>query len=120
MFWYLRWLARFAVLTVSKPTKRLRSPELNCFLQETRALQGRLDGPRCLPKPPHPTHAVEQGRGEFRVSEQVVIEKVKVASRQPVDLRERVVDDLCVELFSALEECCYKVAQQRSSGVMKS
>src|SRR5262249_32440592 len=76
----------------------------DCFLQQARALQDGLDGPGRLPEPSHPPHAVEQGSREPRIPEQVVIEKVKVTPGQPVDLRERIIDGLRIELLSALEE----------------
>jgi hypothetical protein len=79
-------------------------PGRDRFLRQGRALQHRLDGPGCLPQPPHSGHSVEQGRGEARIAEQVIIEEVQVAAGQPVDFRERVINELRVELFPALEE----------------
>src|SRR4051794_35781145 len=57
-----------------------------------------------LPQPSHPAHALEQGAGEAGVAEQVVVEEVQVAARQPVDLGQGRVDRLGVEGLAALEE----------------
>src|SRR5207302_1558525 len=68
------------------------------------AAQDGIDGRGALEEPSHPAHAVEQRRRESAVAEQVIVEKVEMPSRQPVDLRQRVVDALGVERASMLEE----------------
>src|SRR5262249_61723341 len=52
----------------------------------------------------HAAHAVEERRGEARVAKKMIVEKVEVSSRQPVDLGQRIVDALCVERAAALKE----------------
>ena len=42
--------------------------------------------------------------GEAPIAEQVIVEEVEMAARQPIDLGERVVDALRVEGLAALEE----------------
>src|SRR4029077_7222419 len=55
-------------------------------------------------QPSHSTHAVEECLGEGRTPEQVVVEKIEVASRKALDLRECALDWLDVVLFPAFEE----------------
>src|SRR4029450_9373730 len=57
-------------------------------------LADRVDGGGALEQPPHAAHAVEERRGEAAIAEQVIVEKVQMAPRQPGDLGERVVDPL--------------------------
>ena len=73
------------------------------LLQKPR-LQCRLDGSRCLPEATHTAHAVEKGGRELDVSEQMVVEKIHVASGKPLDLRKRGIHALGVEPLSPLEE----------------
>ena len=68
------------------------------------AVQDRIDGRGALEEAAHAAHAVEQRRGEAAVAEQVIVEEVEMAARQPLDLGERVVDPLGVERAAAVEE----------------
>lgn len=79
--------------------------------------QHRLDGPRGLPQPSHAAHPVEQGPRETGIAEQVVVQEVQMAARQPVDLGERRVHRLGVERLPALEErlLVTKVAHVRAA-----
>ena len=72
-------------------------------LQQT-GREHRVDRGGRLPQTPHAAHPVEQGCGEARRAEQVVVEEIHVPSGQAVDLGERGVDRLSVEGVSALEE----------------
>ena len=74
------------------------------LLEDLRLLEDGLDRARRLPHPVHPAHPVEKRLGKGRAAEQVVVEEVEVAARQPVDLGQRPVDGLHVELLAALEE----------------
>jgi len=69
------------------------------------AAKDRIHGRGTLEETPHATQAVKERGCELGVAEKVVIEKVEVAARQPIDLRERVVHALCVERSAAVEEC---------------
>jgi hypothetical protein len=77
---------------------RLRRP-----LDEV-AAKNRVDGRGALEETVHPAHAAKQRGGKLRVSQQVVVEKVEVASRQPIDLRQRVVHPLGIERPASVEE----------------
>ena len=57
-----------------------------------------------LEQAPHPAHAIEQRGREAAIAEQVIVEEVEVAARQPRDLGERIVDALRVEGAAACEE----------------
>src|ERR1700730_13671310 len=59
---------------------------------------------RRLPQPIHSEHAVEERFSEGRASEEVVVQEVQMAPRQPVDLGQGGVDGLRAELLVALEE----------------
>ena len=76
---------------------------IHCLLKQSR-LQDRLHGTRRLPQPPHASHLVKQIRSEAAITEQVVVEEVEVASFQPLDFGESVVDRLGVESATALEK----------------
>ena len=46
----------------------------------------------------------EQRLGEAAVAEQMIVEKIEMAARQPVDLGQRIVDALRVKAASTLKE----------------
>jgi hypothetical protein len=66
--------------------------------------QHRLDRARRLPEPSHAAHTREEGAGETRVAQQVVVEEVEMSSREPLDLPERGVHTLGVEAAAPGEE----------------
>ena len=72
-------------------------------LDEVAAKNG-IHGRGPLKEPTHAAHAVEERACELRVAEKVVVQKVEVAARQPIDLRERVVHALGIEGPAAAEE----------------
>ena len=91
-------LARLPGVSVSNPTKRLRSA-----LDEISAQDG-VDGRRPLEESLHPAHAVEQRTREADIAEQMIVQEVEMASGQARDLGERVVHALRVEPSTAGEE----------------
>ena len=48
--------------------------------------QNRIDRAGRLPETAHAAHAVEQCRGKAPVAEQMIVEKVEMPARQPLDL----------------------------------
>src|SRR5262249_39128674 len=66
--------------------------------------EDRVDGGRALKKASHAAHAVEERGGKAAIAEEMIVEEVEVAARQPVDFSEGGVDTLRVEGASALEE----------------
>ena len=68
------------------------------------AAKDRIHGRGTLEESAHAAHAVKKGGREFRVAEKVVVKKVEVTARQPIDLRERVVYALGVERSATVEE----------------
>ena len=64
----------------------------------------RVDRACGLPEPAHAAHPVEECRRKAAVAEQVVVQEVEMAARQPLDFRQRGVDGLRVERSAALEE----------------
>src|SRR5438876_6294623 len=103
MFWNFRCSERLAELTVSKPTKRLRSPARR-FLQQRGLFEHRLHRSGRLPEPSHALHPVEEGGGKRRAAEQVIIQKVQMPAGQAADLRQRGLDRLHIEFLPAFEE----------------
>src|SRR5262245_53281063 len=86
-----------------EPDEQTAEPGVACPFEQTRR-QNRLDGARGLPEATHPGHAVEEGTGEGRVAEEVVVEEVEVATGEAIDLGQSIVDRLRVELAATLEE----------------
>jgi hypothetical protein len=68
------------------------------------AAQDRIDRRRALKEPSNAAHAIEQRRGKAGIAEQVIVEKVEMATRQALDLGEGIVDALGVEGSAAVEE----------------
>jgi hypothetical protein len=89
-------------LIVSNPTKRLRAGGHGLF-EEIRH-EYRVHGAGCLPQTSHAAHAVEQTRRKSAIAEQMVVQKVQMPARQPLDLGQRGVDRLRVETLSAFEK----------------
>ena len=73
-------------------------------LLEQAGREYRIDGTGRLPELSHPAHPVEERHREAPVAEQMVVEKIEVPARQPIDLVESRVDGLRVERAPALEE----------------
>jgi hypothetical protein len=69
------------------------------LLQHARVFQDGFHRPGRLPETAHAAHALEQGRGEPGVAEQVVMQEVQVPPGEPADLRESVINGLGVELL---------------------
>ena len=78
-------------------------PRIDGLLEQIGREHG-VDGAGGLPQAAHAAHAVEERRGEAAIAEQVIVEKVEMPARQPLDLRERGVDGLRVERPAAFEE----------------
>src|ERR1700749_2995203 len=58
--------------------------------------KNRVHGCCALKQPPHPLHSVEQTLRKTAVTEQMIVEKVKMTSRQPFDLSQRILHPLCI------------------------
>jgi hypothetical protein len=76
-----------------------------------------LDGPGGLPEPPHAAHAFKEGAGEPGIAEEMVIQKVQVASWQALNFSEGRIDLEGIERFSSFEEgfLVAKIADMRAS-----
>src|SRR4029079_954157 len=70
-----------------------------------------------LPEAAHPAHAVEQARRESTVAKQVIVEKVQVTARQPIDFSKCGINRLRVKTLPAFEEgfLVAEVADMRTS-----
>ena len=79
-----------------EPDEQAAQPRLHCPLEEVRR-EHRVDRAGGLPEAAHPAHAVEERRGEAAVAEQVVVEEIQVATRQPLDFRQLRVHGLRIE-----------------------
>src|ERR1700722_4670158 len=66
-----------------------------------------VDGGSALEDPVHSPHAREQGTGKALVTQQVVIQKVKMTAGKPVDLGEGRIDSLGIEGAAALEKSIF-------------
>ena len=87
-----------------KADKQAAQPRSHSFLEHPRLFEDRLDRTGRLPHAVHATHAVEQRLRKRRAAEEVVVEKVQMPSRKPVDLGQGRVDGLRVELLASFEE----------------
>ena len=89
--------------SVSKPTKRLRSPASAALsTRSPRRIESTVAAPwnsRPMPRMPSKSAAAKRA-----IAEQVIVEEVQMPARQPIDLGERVVHALGVEGSAALEE----------------
>ena len=74
-------LARLAGVSVSNPTKR-PEPGIGGALDQVVA-QDRVDGGCALEQPIHAAHAVEQRAPESSIAQQMIVEKIEMAARQP-------------------------------------
>jgi len=68
------------------------------------AAENRIDRGRALEQPAHPAHALEQRFAESSVAQQMVVEKIEMPARQPIDFRQRLVHTLRVERAAAVKE----------------
>src|SRR5205807_6025548 len=66
--------------------------------------QDRIDRRGTLKHSIHSTHPAKQLAREARLSEEMIVEKIQMPSRQPRDFCQRVIDKLRIESASALEE----------------
>ena len=89
--------------------ERLESDEETAEPRRHRALEkiGRehgIHGSGGLPQASHAAHAVEERRGEAAIAEQVIVEKIEMTARQPLDLGQRRIDGLRIKRAPAFEE----------------
>src|ERR1700722_1282995 len=102
------------VLTFVAPSQILRRERLKadeqaaqsrfCSALDQVAAQNRVNGCRALKQTAHPLHAGEQRFRKSPIAQQMIIEKVKMPSRQPLYLRQRILNSLGVETPASLKE----------------
>ena len=83
-------LAQIAVAQGFESHEDTAQARLGRGLQQAR-FQNRIHRGRGLPQPPHALHPGKQRRGETRMPEQVIVEKIEMPAGQPSDLGQGVV-----------------------------
>src|SRR5262245_12650217 len=69
---------------------------LDSSLEQTGHEDG-IDGAGSLPQASHSAHPVEQARGKPAIAEEMVVQEVEMATWQPLDLGQRIIDGLGIK-----------------------
>jgi len=69
--------------------------------------QDRINRGGALKDSAHPSHAAKELTREADISKEMIIQKIKMTAREPINLRERIINLLCVKRASAFKETIF-------------